>query len=205
MKLYYATNTCSLSPAIVAAEAGIPLELEKIDLARHRAADGGDYKAVNPLGYVPVLELDDGERLTEGVAIVQYLADLKPESGLAPPAGTRERVRLQQWLTFVATELHKMFSPWLFHPEVGQAAQAFAREKLAARFAFVERRLEESPWLVGDTFTAADAYCFTIAGWARFTAVDLAPYPRLRAYLARIADRPRVREALTAHGMRKAA
>jgi len=205
MKLYYATNTCSLSPAIVAAEAGIPLELEKVDLATHRTADGGDYRAVNPLGYVPVLELQDGEHLTEGVAIVQYLADLKPESGLAPPPGTPERLRLQQWLTFVATELHKTFSPWLFHPEVGQPAQAYAREKLAARFAFVERRLEESPYLAGDTFSVADAYCFTVASWARFTRVDLGPYPRLRAYLERIGSRPRVREAMQAHGMRKAA
>lgn len=205
MKLYYATHTCSLSPAIVAAEAGIPLELEKVDLATHRLADGDDYKAINPLGYVPVLELDDGERLTEGAAIVQYLADLKPESGLAPPAGTRERVRLQQWLNFVASELHKSFSPWLFHPEVGSQAQAYSRDRLAARFAFVERRLEVSPYLNGNTFSVADAYCFTIAGWSGFTGVDLEPYPRLRSYLERIADRPAVREAMRAHGLRKAA
>lgn len=205
MKLYYAPNTCSLSPHIVAAEAGIPLELEKVALASHRTATGADYRTVNPLGYVPALQLDDGELLTEGVAMVQYLADLRPESGLAPPAGTIARVRLQQWLTFVATELHKSFSPWLFHPEVGKPAQAYARERIAARFAFVERRLEESPYLVGSTFTAADAYCFAIVGWSRSTGVSLEPYPRLRSYLERIAERPQVREALRAHGMAKAA
>jgi len=205
MKLYYATNTCSLSPAIVAAEAGIPLELEKVDLAKHRLADGSDYRAVNPLGYVPALELDNGELLTEGAAIVQYLADLKPESGLAPPAGTLARVRLQEWLNFIATELHKSFSPWLFHPEVGEAAQAYARDRIAARFAFVERRLETSRYLNGDAFSAADAYCFTIAGWSRFAQVDLTPYPRLRRYLDTIAQRPRVRDVMHAHGMREAA
>jgi len=205
MKLYYATHTCSLSPHIVAAEAGIPLALEKVDFTTYRTDAGIDYRTVNPLGYVPALQLDDGELLTEGVAIVQYLADSRPSSGLAPPSGTRERLRLEQWLNFIATELHKSFSPWLFHPEVGKAAQAYAKERLAARLAFVEQRLAASPYLAGGTFTVADAYCFTIVGWSRFTGVDLAPYPNLRGYLERIAERPAVREAMRAHGMDKAA
>lgn len=205
MKLYYATHTCSLSPHIVATEAGIPLALEKVDFTTYRTDAGIDYRTVNPLGYVPALQLDDGELLTEGVAIVQYLADSRPSSGLAPPSGTRERLRLEQWLNFIATELHKSFSPWLFHPEVGSQAQAYSRDRLAARFAFVERRLEVSPYLNGNTFSVADAYCFTIAGWSGFTGVDLEPYPRLRSYLERIADRPAVREAMRAHGLRKAA
>jgi len=205
MKLYYATNTCSLSPHIVAAEAGIALELEKVDLRTHRTDTGADYREVNPLGYVPALRLDDGELLTEGAAIVQYLADRAPESGLAPRPGMLERVRLQEWLNFIASELHKTFSPWLFHPEVGEPAQKFAKARLADRFAFIEQRLGDSPYLTGDHFTAADAYCFTIVGWSKFVGIDLAAYPRLARYMDRIAARPKVREAMQAEGMLKAA
>lgn len=201
MKLYYATHTCSLSPHIVAAEAGIALDLEQVDLRTHRTDTGADYLAVNPLGYVPALRLDDGELLIEGAAIVQYLADCAPASGLAPPPGTFARSRLQEWLSFIGAELHKSFSPWLFHPEVGEAAQAYARARIADRLAYVERRLGSSPYLMGDTFTVADAYCYTIVGWSKFTGVDLAPYPALRRYLDRIAARPKVREAMEAQGM----
>ncbi len=139
MKLYYATGTCSLSPHIVAAEAGIPLDLERVDIGKtpRLTEKGNDYSEINPLGYVPALRLDDGTVLTEGVAIAQYLADLEPESGLAPRPGTRERVQLQSWLNFIATELHKMFSPWLFHPDYGAQAQGVARAKIADRLAFV--------------------------------------------------------------------
>lgn len=207
MKIYYATGTCSLSPHIVANEAGIPLDLERVDIRKspHVTERGGDYSAVNPNGYVPALVLDDGTVLTEGVAIVQYLADLKPDSGLAPAAGTLERVKLQFWLNFIATELHKMFSPWLFHPEYGTQAQDVARAKIAERLAHVERHLSAGgPFLLGDTFTAADAYLFTILGWSDFGKVDLSGFPHLRDFLARVAARPAVREAMRAEGMKVA-
>jgi glutathione S-transferase len=208
MKLYYATGTCSLSPHIVAAEAGIPLDLERVDIRKtpHVTETGTDYSLINPLGYVPALELDDGTVLTEGAAIVQYLADLKPESGLAPRAGTRERVLLQSWLNFIATELHKMFSPWLFHPEYGAQAQEVARAKIADRLAFVERHLAAGgPFLLGERFTAADAYLFTIVGWSDFAKVDLSAFPQLRAFMARVGSRPAVQEAMRAEGMKVAA
>jgi glutathione S-transferase len=145
---------------------------------------------------VPALRLDDGQLLTEGPAIVQYLADLAPESGLAPAAGTLERYRLQEWLTFVGTELHKMFSPWLFHPEYGEQAAQVARAKIAQRFAFLDAHLAENPYLLGPGFTAADAYAFTIVAWARLMRIDLAPFAHLKRYMDRIAARPNVQEAL---------
>ena len=207
MKLYYATGTCSLSPHIVALEAGIKLDLEKVNLARtpHPTETGADFTSVNPNGYVPALELDDGTLLTEGAAIVQYLADLRPASKLAPAAGTRERYRLQSWLNFVASELHKMYSPWLFHPEYGAQAQEVARGKIAERLAYVENHLGNGPYLMGETFTVADAYLFTIVGWSAFAKVDLSTFPRLRAYMDRIGARPKVQEAMLAEGMKLAA
>ena len=195
MKLYYATGTCSLSPHIVAREAGIALDLERVDLGKnpHRTETVADYTEINPKGYVPALRLDDGTLLTEGVAIVQYLADLAPGSGLAPAAGTFERYRLQEWLTFISSELHKMFSPWLFHPEHGELAQRVAREKIAQRLAFIERHLAGQEFLMGDRFT--------VGGWSKFARIDMAPYPGLRRYMDRIAARPKVREAMRAEGM----
>lgn len=207
MKLYYATGTCSLSPHIVAIEAGIPLDLERVNIRKSppETESGSDYSAVNPNGYVPALELDDGSVLTEGVAIVQYLADLKPESELAPPAGTRERIKLQSWLNFIATELHKMFSPWLFHPEYGAKAQEAARGRIADRLAFVERHLAAGgPFLLGNQFTAADAYLFTIAGWSELTQADLSAFAAMRNFMDRVAARPAVREAMQAEGMKVA-
>jgi glutathione S-transferase len=203
MKLYYATGTCSLSPHIVAREAGIPLDLERVDISKnpHRTETGADFAEINPKGYVPALRLDDGTLLTEGVAIVQYLADLAPDSSLAPPAGSFERYRLQEWLTFISSELHKMFSPWLFHPEHGELAQQAAKQKIAQRLAFIDGDLAQKRFLMGDRFTVADAYCFTIVGWLKFARIDLAPYPNLRAYMERIAARPKVREAMRAEGM----
>jgi glutathione S-transferase len=207
MKLYYAPGTCSLSPHIVAREAGIPLELERVDIGAkpHRTASGQDFNAVNPKGYVPVLQLDDGQLLTEGVAIVQYLADLAPESGLAPLAGTLARYRLQEWLTFISSELHKMFSPWLFHPEHGETAQQAARAKLAERFALLDRHLSQQPYLLGDRFTAADAYAFAIVGWTRPLKIKLTEFVALNAYMDRIAARPKVRDAMRAEGLLLAA
>jgi glutathione S-transferase len=198
MKLYYAPGACSLSPHIVAREAGIALELERVDLGTnpHHTETGADFTEINRKGYVPALRLDDGQLLTEGAAIVQYLADLAPASGLAPAAGTLERYRLQEWLTFVGTELHKMFSPWLFHPEYGEQAAEVARTKIAQRFAFLDAHLAEHPYLLGPSFTAADAYAFTIVAWARLMRIDLAPFAHLKRYMDRIAARPKVQEAL---------
>lgn len=208
MKLYYATGTCSLSPYIVALEAGIPLDIERVDIFKkpHVTGTGRDFTKVNPNGYVPALEFDDGSLLTEGAVIVQYLADLRPASKLAPATGTRERYQLQSWLNFVASELHKMYSPWLFHPEYGAQAQEVARGKITERLAYVERHLESGdPYLMGETFTAADAYLFTIVGWSAFAKVDLSTFPRLRAYMDRVGARPKVQEAMLAEGMKLAA
>lgn len=207
MKLYYAAGTCSLSPHIVANEAGITLDLERVNIRRspHFTETGSDYSTVNPNGYVPALQLDDDTVLTEGVAIVQYLADLEPDCGLAPSAGTRERVELQSWLNFIATELHKMYSPWLFHPEYGAQAQDVARAKIADRLSYVERHLAEGgPFLLGKCFTIADAYLFTIAGWSEFTEVDISAFPHLRDFMSRVASRPAVRAAMRAEGMKVA-
>lgn len=208
MKLYYAVGTCSLSPHIVALEAGIPLELERVDIRKspHVTAAGADFASINPNEYVPVLRLDDGSLLSEGAVIVQYLADLRPEAGLAPPAGTHERYRLQSWLNFAATELHKMYSPWLFHPEYGEQAQDAARQRIKNRLAFIEDHLTRSgPFLMGDGFTAADAYLFTIVGWSDFAGIDLAAFPRLRGFMEHVGTRPCVREAMRAEGMKVAA
>ncbi|HJR20541.1 MAG TPA: glutathione transferase GstA [Dongiaceae bacterium] len=204
MKLYYATGTCSLSPHIVALEAGIALDLERVDLrsAPRVTETGAEFAAINPNRYVPALQLDDGSVLTEGAAIALYLADLKPETGLAPAIGTPERHRLHSWLVFIATELHKMYSPWLFHPEYGAQAQEVARQKIAERLAYVEERLAEGgPFLMDARFTAADAYLFTVVGWSRVAKVDLAAFPELRAFLERIGARPHVRAAMEAEGM----
>jgi glutathione S-transferase len=207
MKLYYAPGACSLSPHIVAREAGITLELERVDLRAnpHRTETGADFTKINPKGSVPALRLDDGQLLTEGPAIVQYLADLAPESGLAPAAGTLARHRLQEWLSFIGTELHKMFSPWLFHPEYGEQAAQVAREKIVQRFAFLDAHLAEHPYLLGPDFSVADAYAFTIVGWAGLMRIDLAPFPHLKRYMDSIAARPKVREAMQIEGARTAA
>ncbi len=203
MKLYHKPGACSLSPHIVLREAGLDFELERVDLASKKTGSGGDYFGVNPKGYVPALALDDGQLLTEGPAIVQYLADLVPEKRLAPPAGTMERVRLQEWLNFIATELHKGFSP-LYNPRAPEEWKGVARELLAKRIALVAERLAGRDYLMGDAFTVADAYLFTVLNWAAFAKVDLSPWPVLGAYQARVAARPAVRAALLAEGLIKA-
>jgi glutathione S-transferase len=207
MKLYYATGTCSLAPHIVVREAGLPLDLERVDIQSqpHRTETGVDFTEVNPKGYVPVLRLDDGQVLTEGVAIMQYLADLAPGSGLAPAPGTPERYRLQEWLSFISSELHKMFSPWLFHPEHGELPQEAARARIKERFAFLDHHLEAAPHLMGERFTAADAYAFTIVGWSRFARIELRPYPNLTAYMERVGAWPGVQAAVQAESLSRAA
>ena len=200
MKLYYASGACSLSPHIVAREAGIAIDTVKVDLTTKKTEDGQDFLVLNPKGYVPALCLDNGQILTEGPAIVQYLADQKPASRLAPSAGTMERYRLQEWLSFLGTELHKSFSP-LFNQASSDDAKRAAKENITKRFTYLEQKLAGSKYLMGETFTVADAYAFTIVNWANFVGIDLKPYPNLSAYLGRIGARPKVQEALKAEGL----
>jgi glutathione S-transferase len=204
MKLYYAAGACSLSPHIVALEAGIPVELEKVDTKAKRTANGEDYWQINPKGYVPALKLDSGELLTEGPAIVQYLADLKPESGLAPANGTAARYRLQEVLGYINSELHKTYSP-LFKPDTPDAVREERKEYLHKRYALLDQHLAKHDWLVGDAFTAADAYLFTVTNWAQHVNFDLSGLPAILAFQQRVAARPNVQAALKAEGLLKAA
>lgn len=201
MQLYYAPGACSLSPHIVAREAGIPVTLEKVDLKIHKTASGEDYYAVNPKGYVPALKLDDGATLTEGPAIVQYLADLKPQSGLAPPNGSFARYKLQEWLTFINGEIHKPFGVLFSSPSDANRKEAV--EKINKRFTLVEKELGDKPFLTGNSFTVADAYLFVMLTWAHKHRIELAPYPKLEAYFARVKARPKVVEAMREEGLVK--
>jgi glutathione S-transferase len=202
MKLYFSPGACSLSPHIVLREAGLNFSLEQVDTKTKQTKAGNDFWKINPKGYVPTLELDNGDRLTEGPAIVQYLADQKPESGLAPKSGTMERVRLQEWLNFITTEIHKGFSP-LFRPTTPEDYKPIAREALFKRFEYIDKQLAGKQYLMGDKFTVADAYAFTVLNWTNFQKMDLAPYPNVVAYMERVKARPKVQEALKAEGLLK--
>jgi glutathione S-transferase len=205
MKLYYAPGACSLSPHIVARELSLSFELRKVNTKDKSIEGGGDYRKVNPRGYVPALELDDGQILTEGPAIVQYLADRKPEAGLAPKNGTLERYRLQEWLNFLSTEVHKAFSP-LFKPSTPEEYKKISRENLAARFDWMDKALAGKDYLMGEHFTVADAYAFVLLGWTKPMQMDLSRWPNLAAFHQRVGARPKVQEALQAEGLlRKAA
>lgn len=204
MKLYYSPGACSLSPHIVALEAGIPLQLEKVDDKAKRTEHGADFWQINPKGYVPVLVLDSGEVLTEGPAIVQYLADQKPASGLAPANGTLPRYHLQEMLGYINSEIHKSYSP-LFKPDTPEATRAERKEYLAKRYQFIEGVLAKQPFLLGDKFTAADAYLFTVTNWAKHVELDLSAFPSLLAFQKRVAARPAVQAALEAEGLVKKA
>ena len=200
MKLYYAPGACSLSPHIVARELGLPIQLQKVNTKDKSIEGGGDFWKVNPRGYVPVLELDDGDKLTEGPAIVQYLADQKPEAGLAPKNGTKERYHLQEWLNFLTSEVHKQFSP-LFKPNTPDEYKKIAKENLANRFNWLDQQLAGKDYLTGKQFTDADAYAFVLLGWAKPTQIDLAKWPNLQAFHQRVAARPKVKEAMQAEGL----
>jgi len=200
MKLYYSPGACSLSPHIVANEAGIPLELVKVDTRTKTISREGDFWDVNPKGYVPALELDDGEVLTEGPAIVQYLADLAPAAALAPANGSFARVRLQETLNYLTSEIHKSFSP-LFNPDVQPAVREERLAYLTRRFGFIEKQLEGRHYLFGNGFTVADAYLFTLARWARAVKLDLSGFPNLEAFQKRVGSRKAVIEALRAEGL----
>ncbi|MDB5913687.1 MAG: gst [Ramlibacter sp.] len=195
MKLYYSPGAWSLSPHIVLREAGLAFEPVMAPTKTHKLQDGTDYYTINPLGYVPMLELDDGTRLREGPAIVQYIADQVPLRNLAPANGTLPRYRLQEWLTFIGTELHKNFGP-LFNTAMPEEAKTMAREKLANRFTFVNKELEGKDYLMGDHFTVPDAYLYTVTRWAKAMALDTSGYPNLMAHNARVEARPAVQEAL---------
>jgi glutathione S-transferase len=202
MKLYYSPAACSLSPHIVLLEAGLPYTLEKVDIKAKKTATGADYFAVNSKGSVPALQLDDGQVLTEGTAIVQYLADQKPESGLAPRAGTLERYRLMEILNYIAAEIHKGFGP-LFNPQISADAKAEAKTALGKKFDWLSTHLGSKTFLLGNTFTVADAYLFTVLSWSAHTGIDLGPWPVLTAYQSRIAQRPKVQQALKEEGLLK--
>ncbi len=200
MKLFYSPGACSLSPHIVLRELGLPFDLERVDTKKARTASGGDYLAVNPKGYVPTLQLDDGQLLTEGPAIVQDLADRKPERGLAPPAGTFARYRLQEWLNYITSELHKSMGS-LFNPRMPPDWQQFTKDGLARKLDFLAGHLAARAHLLGDAFTVADAYLFVVLSWTRYLGIDLARWPALQAFQARVAARPAVHAALKAEGL----
>jgi glutathione S-transferase len=198
MHLYYFPGACSLSPHIALREAGVPFSLEKVDLKTKQVADGGTFTAVNGKGYVPALKLADGQVLTEGPAIVQYIADQRPELGLAPKPGTMARYRLQEWLNFVTSELHKSFGA-LFAPNLPNDARAFYLARLNSRLDWLSREIADKAFVMGDKFTVADSYLFTILSWAKHVGVELSPV--LQDYQHRIGQRPKVQEALRAEGL----
>jgi len=205
VKLYYTPGACSLSPHIVLREAGFDFELEKVDLSTHKTESGADFYTINPKGYVPALVLDDGQVLTEGAAIIQYVADLRREAHLAPPPGTLERARLQEQLIFIAAELHKAYAP-LFSPAASEEAKAAARDNVARRLDLVERQFSDGrPYLLGQQLSVADIYLFVVAGWAEKMGVGLERRPKLADFLNRVRSREAVQAALRAEGLLEAA
>jgi glutathione S-transferase len=202
MKLYYSPGACSLSPHIVLREAGLAFEPVLASTKTHKLQDGTDYYTINPKGYVPLLELDNGDRLTEGPAIVQYIADQVPGKKLAPANGTFERYRLQEWLNFITSELHKGFGT-LFTPTMPEEGKAVARARVTDRLKWVDTQLAGKQYLMGDDFSVADAYLFTISNWAPHVGVDISGLTDLAAYRARVAARPAVQQAMKAEGLLK--
>jgi glutathione S-transferase len=202
MKLYFAPGACSLAVHIALREAGVSFDLAKVDLNTHRLVDGSDYRQISPRGYVPLLQFDDGSRHTEVAALLQHVADLEPTHSLIGAPGSARRLEVITWLAFVASELHKVFSPWLWHKETADSTRAAVKAKLADRFTELDRHFATHDHLAG-TFSVADAYAFTIVNWANFLALPLTPYPHLQAYLARVAARPHMQQALQAEGLKK--
>ena len=204
MKLYYAPGACSLSPHIALLEAGMPFDLVKVDLKAKKLENGDDYLKVNPKGQVPALDIGNGELLTEGPVIVQMIADKAAGKNLAPANGSTERYKLQEWLNFITTELHKNFGP-LFSPVLADDAKAFFKDRVMAKFKYVDGALAGHDYLMGKQFTVADGYLFTMLNWAERMKFDLSAMPNLLAYKARVAARPKVQEALAKEGLMKAA
>jgi glutathione S-transferase len=202
MKLYYFSGACSQASNIALREAGVPFELVKVDRRTRKAADGLDYSEVNPKGYVPALTLDNGEVLTENVAVLQYIADRNPAAKLAPPAGSMERYRLVEWLAFISSEIHKNFSP-MFREDAPEETKQYARKNLGNRLEYLNRAIGNRPFLMGEQFTVADAYLFTVLSWSRHLNFDLGNWPQLQRHVERVGARPHVIEALKAEGLVK--
>ena len=204
MQLYYSPGACSLASHITAREAGIALDLKRADLKAKKVEDGSDYLAINSKGSVPALKLDNGQVLTEGVAIMQYLADQMPASNLAPKNGSLERYRVQEWLNYITSEVHKSFSP-MFNPANDPAVKEYALTNLQKKFDWINTQLTGKKFLTGDAFTIADAYLFTVVNWTNGLGIDLAKWPALKEFQARVAARPKVQEAMAAEGLTKKA
>lgn len=200
MKLYFSPGSCSLSPHIVLREAGLKFDLEQVNNQEKKTKSGVDYWSVNGKGQVPVLELDDGDRLTEGAVIVQYLADQKPDAKLLPAAGPMERLRVQEWLNFVASELHKVYAP-IFRPTTPDAYKVLSKENLGKRLEWLNKQLTGKEYLMGDKFTVADAYLFTVLRWSQRIQLDLTSWPNVTAFMDRVAARPKVQEAMKVEGL----
>lgn len=194
MKLYYSPGTCAYAVHICLYETGLQFAAEAVDIRAKTTASGGNFLEINPNGYVPVLELDSGERLTEVSAVLQYVADQNPASGLTPPAGTIERYRLMQWLGFISSELHKTYSPF-FAPTTPEDYKSSLKQRIGQRLGFVDQKLADRPYLLGDGFSVADAYLYVVTGWSPHVGVDLAPHQRIQALRERIAQRPSVQQA----------
>jgi glutathione S-transferase len=202
MKLYYSPGACSLSPHIALQESGLAFEAIAAPTKTHKLPDGTDYYTINPLGYVPLLVLDDGRQVREGPAILQYIADQVPAKALAPANGTFERYKLQEWLNFIGTELHKGFSP-LFTPGMPDEAKTIAKTRLISRLQWVDGELAKSAYLMGDAFTVADGYLFTVAGWTKHVGIDISGLANLGAFMAKVGARPAVQSAMRAEGLIK--
>lgn len=201
MKLYFSPGACSLSPHIVLREAGAKFDLEQVDNKTKKTKSGADFWQINPKGYVPVLELDDGQRLTEGPAIVQYVADKYPDAGLVPPCGSFDRYRVQEWLNFITSEVHKSFGP-LFRDTTPAEYKSIAKENIAKRYGYLEKHLAQHQYLHGEKFGVADAYLFTVSNWMKRVGMDIGEWPNVKAYVERIAARPKVQEAMKAEGLK---
>ena len=202
MKLYYSPGTCSLSPHIVLIESGLAFETVLASTKTHKLQDGTDYYTINPKGYVPLLELDDGTRLTEGPAILQYVADRVPEKNLAPANGTMARYRVQEWLNFITSELHKGIGG-LFNPAMPEEFKVVVREKGLGRLKWVDEQLEGKSYLMGDAFSLPDAYLFIVTSWTKYVGIDISGLKSLGAFMTRMAARPAVQQGMKAEGMIK--
>jgi len=202
MKLYFSSGACSMASHIALREAGVAFDLVKVDLRTKKTANGEDFGQINAKGYVPALQFDSGEVLTEGPAVLQYIADLKPQSKLAPPAGTMERYRLQEWLGFINSEIHKSFSI-LFDPTPSEEVKTATRNRLSTRYAWIEQTLGSKPFLLGESFSVADAYLFTVSRWAKSYAIDISQWPAVQGLMDRIAARQSVKDTLAAEGIGK--
>jgi len=202
MKLYYSPGACSLASHIALYETGLPFEIDRLIKTTKMTVGGENFMQINPKGYVPAIKLDDGNILTECAVVLQYIADQKPASGLAPRTGTMERYRLQEWLTFISSEIHKSFSP-MFNKDASEEVKSYARNMLGKRLVHAETQLANKPYLLGDHFTVADAYFFVVMNWSNIVGFDLAPFPRIKEYMARIAAHPAVHAAMKAEGLLK--